>query len=1641
MIQWRNLATDMWKKLLSNALSLGLYAKAIPTDGMLVYEYNPLHNLRVENNPSEKDNNAPKKGELIDFDTDKLNFKLTNPVDVLASYSYDGSVDLILNDGLNIPKLINTRFTATGENTYSIKDRRGENDTNIYDNDKQFDIDTSLIKRTSKIPKLEFKGVFPGGQMSVGNYFFYFKYIDADDNATDFVSESGLISVFKGTEPKNIHSGFRHENSEKNIKFVLSGIDEAYQYIEVFYTKYTSDINQEAIKVSYKILSKYYVNNNHECEILLTGFEDTQELTDTDLNEQYQIIHSAATQAISQNMLFLGNIKTQKIPYGKLEKLSLEMYPKRVTKLYELNIDTNYNVEGTELGYYDPEYIYNYTGYWPEELYRLGVVYIMKDLSITQVFNIRGMLNLTEDPKYTKKNFEYTESTPYILNGDLENFENYKGVISIAEKNNDKGINIYGITIDIDQSTKIKLQELGVIGYYFVRQKRIPLTLCQAVTIGMDKESRTPVVPVKKDLPQRIGEPIDEKLYVAEGFLDKSKYLNNQFDEHVYLLKENQVKTQAAICPEYDVNFPYLNNFLNGNKLNVYDSYIQPINSYFQSDDPIFDRHLYINDFKTSVNKRTRKVCSIIGVEEGSKVNIVNNIKFRGKAGLGEEVQKFQSIGKKIKNNTDSNFIRGKFGAYLGVIGYPESGKIIDIKIPGYQENFIKKYIESRCQDQSSYYPISDRLLLEDQTKEFFRGDCYICRFSHRMNYNFQDPDAPTNDIIIDYGTWRNLKINNGNVKPLSIKEVNRGDVNAVKLGYWVTFTVRSSMNLNIRSLDESQIGERVVNGKPRGFFPYHSINVEGNNKIPESSVYNKGFSKLSSARYNYEMTDVNYIRDYYNTSIAYSDIKVKNYFSNGHRVFRSQNFIDYPGSYGSITKILEKNGQIICIFEHAVALIPVNERALAGQGQGGPVYINVNKVITDSFQALSDTFGSQWGDSVIDTPQFIYGVDTNAKKIWRCSGGQFEVISDHKIGEFLNNNISLTEKEITPIMAIRNVKTHYNAYKGDVMFSFYDHYYGFEEVCWNLCWNELTQSWTTFYSWIPSESANIQNNLYSFDRNTSKLIAKLGMSKSKNAWSDGICVENPILLKSNKINDFGKLSLVNRKLPTQGKVTINFTLEKDPLNNYKKFEITTVDGEQYLVLKEPRTSLLSKLKDDKGNWLPRSERINEFWPVTLLNIKANITVANTSKDTLDKAISILGVSAGYYQSTIAVTIEENMKQLTTDFWKHGFAQTIDISDKIKPTHWYGRQHPFEFEFIVADSPESHKIFDNLVIIGNKAKPESFHYEVIGEAYNFGYEKRLAYIRQEFDKALKQYNGYDISYKRDSLHLPLSHPVKSIQFNNHYNREKYYNVVEDYYKQATAPHKDYDAISGTEVVHYDKLNEFRLWSHSKAVDIKSDNRQRGNMSYIEDRWRIQINPISYREFNEPNWRGKYEIPVLTQNDEINTYYKVRIEFVVVNKNNEELGVYDTGMKIIPFKLQKSEESYHTYLEVDESLLIQDVQFIVNEFKKLLNEDEQCSDINIYYEKTKDTNKVILYSKEQKVYKLQLPILKLQEDYNEDNIPKNLKDKVTLVSSLYSDSILKEVKLKDKFLKVRVRYKGDELAIIQALVTLYTISYA
>mgnify|MGYP003420487703 FL=1 len=127
-------------------------------------------------------------------------------------------------------------------NTYEVIDRKGNNDTNIYDQGEQFDIDTSLYKKVTSIPKLEFIGTSSGGNLAIGNYHFYIKLSDADGNETDFVAESGLVSIFIGFgAADSLTTGVKNENSYKGVDFVLSDIDSSYDYLYVYYSRSTAE--------------------------------------------------------------------------------------------------------------------------------------------------------------------------------------------------------------------------------------------------------------------------------------------------------------------------------------------------------------------------------------------------------------------------------------------------------------------------------------------------------------------------------------------------------------------------------------------------------------------------------------------------------------------------------------------------------------------------------------------------------------------------------------------------------------------------------------------------------------------------------------------------------------------------------------------------------------------------------------------------------------------------------------------------------------------------------------------------------------------------------------------------------------------------------------------------------------------------------------------------------------------------------------------------------------------------------------------------------------------------------------------------------------------------------------------------------
>lgn len=1571
------------------ALSLSYYLNQIRPYGNIVYEYNPLRNYRLSSD-TVINGELVEAGSIVDLDTDGFNFSLNNPLKIDAQSSYDGSVNLIFNDNRNIPRLVNSRFSVLQNNTYEVVDRIGNNDTNLYDSE-QFDLDTSLYKRVNTIPTITFNSVLPSGNLKVGNYVIYIKYADADGNETDFVGESGIISCFIGgdRDPFSIDGGFRDQLASKSISLTVSDIDSSYDYIKVYYTRSTSDVDSNRVVTAHEIDRKFPVRNN-SCNVIITGSEETKDIPVSDINIQYSIIDKAKSQTVCQNMLFLGNSCKPDMMYKDLSDISLRLLPYLIESDSERFIGkTSYDYSDLSDQSYSHEYyntlnIYNKVGYWNEEIYRFGVVYIMKDGSLSPVYNIRGKNGI---PKFEELQSAYLQSDlwKYENNEKVRNYipidestfdvsgtsylENAKGVLRINTDSDSR--KVYGIGIAIPTEVSEYLNTL-VQGLFIVRQKRIPTILAQAYVMPRDLEAEVPLINYGGS-------------YIAERFLDNDRKLNESYLPRLYTISDMarvNRSAKVAICPEYDVRQSYFNHLFTGTEYVVRKADIQPSMTTL-SRDIYNDRHYYVDNYYGRREEQFSRA-KIIGVGDNVPIAAVEDYNFRGRAGEAEEGFRFRYIESKNKEKEATNLIRGAYSPYLGIIGDQVTiGSIINIYIPGYSEAQMSTYFNTRYEDNSPYYSVSSRLSLANidsllslqkaggdlytYTVPCYRGDCYICNFTHRLNRNFQDPSAPTNDEVVDENTWKD---NYDTENTENNAKINRGDVNAIQLGSWITFKVCSSYNLSIRSLDPSYPTEEGLTGLKRGFYPLQELSPAGATKIPESSVINGGYSSTTSEKQAFTLPDVPYIKNRFDTRIMYSDISVGDAFKNGFRVFQMTHYRDYPRTYGGIMKMIELFGNILCIFEHGIALIPVNERAVAGEGSGGNVFINTSNVLPENPKMLSDTYGTQWPESVVQTPYFVYGVDTVGKKIWRTNGDQFEIISDFKIQEFLNENITLSEREMTPIIGVRNVKGHYNAFKQDVMFTFYDDLYGFEEKVWNICYNEVMQKFITFYSWVPSYSANIDNIHFSFNRDTSKWISKLASSGSLSTSADGIVLSNVVIDDWETKDDMKltKLGLVNRSLPnTQNtglEIELTYEIVKDNFGMYKHFKIIT-EGE----------------KQNKVSYLALKEDFEWTVPVVQLNLQCTIDYLYSSESApqdLDDYVAgwkdYVTYNAGLYQSSIAITKQEVLDNgvneglnLTTDFWKHGQSGIIDIKDKIKPCYWYGKQHPFEYEFVVVDNPATHKIFENLQIVSNKAVPDSFHYEVVGESYEFHEDKKNMYIRQEATKDFYQYNGSDILYNRNFLDLrgkqrdilrnwkPTGQKVKSTMFPLYYARVDTFNEIEDYYKGKTAPNKDYVNLSGSEIVYNEKLDEFRVWTHAKAADIKDPRigRLRGNMNYQGDVWNIQINPIIFVQRNEPAWNTAK----LT---------KETIDKVPISVGNSP----------IPNDLKGFDITSETPVE-----------------------DYMPQDL-------------------------------IDLGYGPEDID---------TSDWWSGR--KEARLRDKYIKIRVRYTGEELAIITALKTLYTISYA
>lgn len=1444
-------------------------------------------------------------GSLIDLDTDKLNFDLNHPVDITIQPSYDGSVNLILNDDKNIPRIINSRFSAREKNTYEIVDRIGENDTNIY-NSKTFDKDTSLYFQYEYSPKIKYLG-FVNGRLKVGQYCFYFTYCDSDNNESDYIAETGLIPVFLGDDSnaQSMDGGIKNQESNKGIRLKLSQLDKSYNYLKVYCVRYFADYQQNRI-YECKKLNKRFPINSSTTFIQITGNEEAEDLDPNILNITKFNPKSILTQAQCKNMLFFGNVVKNSDNYRELQDCALRISPSLVD-INISNVDSDYIGDG----YYNSLNMYNNVGYFNNEYYRFGIVFIYQNGTLSNCYNILGG-DLHENPNdnpnpeisgqlwdidgaIAKRNYIKIDDSGWIKNDSYYTLKgtnlNARGVCKIQYngENITKGIN-FNIPQDVQDFLN---NDLNIRGFFFVRQKRVPSILAQCYLLPMDEQLQAPVINYK--------DKNDKEKYFTECFVSQdseNRVVTNDYQKRKYEYKhvsetdsENSISRQAyaAICPDFLLNQPYFNQIFNGGKFKL--------QKVLQGQLKEKSERFYEAEFKSDQENYGRTV-TINTVTEDVPTVVIQDKTYRLEIGKTEEVYRFRYA--EVDNgsynagdndfdtiNKSTNIVRGKYSPYLAIYSSQqlETGCLYNI----YQSNLIneKQEFQNRMDSSEPFYAISDRYNFSEITENLQcnRGDCYLNQFTFRLNRNFNDPSLPNNDQIIDQYTWRDhYRAEN----PEEWENISRSDVNAVRMGNWITFKLKSSYNYALRSNDHSYVSEEALMGTCRSYYPRSNLLFLGENKLPDSYLYNDAYRATLGYKCYFGLQDINYIKDTFSNRIQYSAISIQDSYKNNYRESLSTYFRDYSQEYGSIQKLVGFEGYLLVIFEHAIGIAVINERVLAGQGDGEPVFINTKNVLPEELTMITDTYGTQWPESVIKSEAgYVYGVDTISKKIWRVKEQNIELISDFKVNKFLIDNITLGERELYPTVGLRNVKTHYNNNKKDIMFTFYDDVYEDEENCWNLCYNELMGEFITFYSWVPSYSENIDTQYFSFDRNTSKLLSLLNKCNYSVPNNYGILLDNPV----SPINEQKRLhyivehttdyTIVHPDNTTEIKKigggigqeieSIRFKLEKDHWKNYEMFKLDN-DGfllENSLVLKENYNNLEEKIKAQKG--------------VLLLYITPVISETNDY-------ISDTNLNLNFRTEVVAFSTKEWIKDYCKqDFYLHGKAGIFNVVENLYPTYWYGEFHPFEFEFVVNDKIGQQKIFSNLIIISNKAEPESFHFEIEGDNYEFSDNKRWMYYQQEQYKKELQNSGEDIIFNRkytdvyadkysyeqyyrlnndfytnqyeklDRVYPILWEekgknnppvPIKPTKFPLYYERIDTFNEIYDKYQSISSEGKDYQNLSGSEILWNQDLNQFNISTHVKNRPIDKVGRLRGNSYYKEGKWNVQLPSINYNYLDE-----------------------------------------------------------------------------------------------------------------------------------------------------------------------------------------------
>lgn len=389
-----------------NIVQVGSYPHVEENGEEFIYEYGPLKFVKYSDMG------------VIGGDWlfgDRLNYDGSR-VDLEFFNSYDGTVNIYLNDTKNPTYVINNCFDKSG----NYVDRGVLLDT----------LPRSILLSNSSDSPLVFDNVsvVRGGNLRPGNYQLFSRYVSESYDATTFDSQSDIISVASGSGDRRFGK-FKTKNSlesktTNSLKINLSNLDTKFKYYQIGYVLFTGDPGDEAIYETY-LINKYY-STEEDTEIYINGYEKLSDISADEIAAILSVDILCKAQTIYNGRYIGANWENDSRNLEGLAALAKHAKTTPITK--EIN----------ETNKFDATFMQN-------EFYPFGVVFVFTDGKESEVYPLNSGKTSAE---------EYPHGLVYI-------YDNNAGYDTH-----------FGVEIDI-VSLKYNLENRDdIIGFYIVRGAR-----------------------------------------------------------------------------------------------------------------------------------------------------------------------------------------------------------------------------------------------------------------------------------------------------------------------------------------------------------------------------------------------------------------------------------------------------------------------------------------------------------------------------------------------------------------------------------------------------------------------------------------------------------------------------------------------------------------------------------------------------------------------------------------------------------------------------------------------------------------------------------------------------------------------------------------------------------------------------------------------------------------------------------------------------------------------------------------------------------------------------------------------------------------------------------------------------------------